>query len=252
MTGSHCLNCNATVHSRFCPDCGQKSDTHRIVLKHFVMHDLLHGVWHIERGILFTIKEALVRPGQAAMDYISGKRIRYYNVFYLCLLLIGFTVLLSHFYESFETTHATKSNAQSEHIKNFFKDNLKFIVLSIVPMLAICGYLIFRRLKLNLAEHFIIAGIALLGKIFITMVGISINFADRWLPDFMGYVEAVFPFLILLWPVWVYTNASKGRYRFGGLLWRFIVFYLLFLFLMLVALIAVLFVLTGGEDINFK
>jgi hypothetical protein len=62
---------------------------------------MLHGVWHLEKGILFTLKEIFVRPGQAALDYIHGKRIRYYNVFYLSILLIGLNILLSHFYDGF-------------------------------------------------------------------------------------------------------------------------------------------------------
>lgn len=64
------------------------------------MHDLLHGIWHLEKGILFTIKETFMRPGQAALDYITGKRIRYYNVFYLSLLVIALNLLLSHLYET--------------------------------------------------------------------------------------------------------------------------------------------------------
>lgn len=79
------MNCSEPVSKKFCPNCGQKTDTHRITFKHFILHDILHGVWHFERGILFTLKEAIIRPGNAALDYISGKRVRYYNVFYLIL-----------------------------------------------------------------------------------------------------------------------------------------------------------------------
>ena len=92
MEHTYCLNCNFDVDNKFCPSCGQKTDTHRIVMKHFVMHDLLHGVWHLEKGILFTLKETIIRPGQAALDYINGKRVRYYNVFYLALLVIGLNI----------------------------------------------------------------------------------------------------------------------------------------------------------------
>ena len=76
-----CLNCNENLIGKFCYNCGQKSDTHRITLKHFIFHDVLHGVWHIEKGIIFTIKESKTRPGKAALDYISGKRMRYHNFF---------------------------------------------------------------------------------------------------------------------------------------------------------------------------
>src|SRR5690606_36523782 len=92
-----CLNCQQPASGKYCSNFGQKTDTHRITLKHFLAHDLLHGFWHLDRGILFTVKEAIVRPGKAALDYISGKRVRYYNVFYLSLLLIALNVVLWHF-----------------------------------------------------------------------------------------------------------------------------------------------------------
>src|SRR5690606_21269807 len=81
MRSTNCLNCGKQLTDKFCSGCGQKSDTHRISFKHFIAHDVLHGTFHIEKGILFTAKEALVRPGKAALDYIAGKRIKYYNVF---------------------------------------------------------------------------------------------------------------------------------------------------------------------------
>ena len=38
----------------------------------------------------------MLRPGQAALDYISGKRVKYYNVFYLSLLVLAVNILLLH------------------------------------------------------------------------------------------------------------------------------------------------------------
>ena len=89
MTIKNCLNCEKEVTDKYCSGCGQKTDTHRISFKNFILHDILHGTFHIEKGILFTAKEALLRPGKAALDYIEGKRIKYYNVFYLVLITIG-------------------------------------------------------------------------------------------------------------------------------------------------------------------
>ncbi|MBS1571605.1 MAG: DUF3667 domain-containing protein, partial [Bacteroidetes bacterium] len=87
-----CLNCGSKVDNNYCSVCSQKTDTHRLTPKHFFYHDILHGIWHLDKGILFTLKEAVIRPGQASLDYINGKRIRYYNVFYLCLLLLGISI----------------------------------------------------------------------------------------------------------------------------------------------------------------
>ena len=58
-TNTHCLNCANELSGKYCSECGQKADTHRITFRNFVSHDLLHGTFHIEKGILFTAKEAL-------------------------------------------------------------------------------------------------------------------------------------------------------------------------------------------------
>lgn len=97
MITTNCLNCEKELTGKFCSGCGQATDTHRITFTNFIFHDVLHGTFHLEKGILFTVWQALIRPGQAALDYISGKRRRYYNVFYLILILFGFILFLRHF-----------------------------------------------------------------------------------------------------------------------------------------------------------
>ncbi|ESU25140.1 hypothetical protein FEDK69T_01070 [Flavobacterium enshiense DK69] len=52
MHHTNCLNCDTSLSGKFCSNCGQKTDTHRITFKHFIMHDVLHGVWHFESDIL--------------------------------------------------------------------------------------------------------------------------------------------------------------------------------------------------------
>lgn len=163
MEHNYCLNCEFTVDNNFCPSCGQKTDTHRIVLKHFIFHDLLHGVWHLEKGIIFTLKETIIRPGQAALDYISGKRIKYYNVFYLSLLVIAVNILLLHARDNATDEIGRVTQLKKMGVNEFFSEYSKIVLFSIVPILAINAKLIFKRLKLNLAEHLIMGGITLLG-----------------------------------------------------------------------------------------
>ncbi|MBD1429705.1 DUF3667 domain-containing protein [Sphingobacterium litopenaei] len=89
-----CLNCHKEIHGKYCSHCGQSADTHRLSLSHFIAHDVVHGVFHLDKGLLFTIKQVLTRPGYAAMDYIAGKRKSYYNFFYL-IFIIGRVLFFS-------------------------------------------------------------------------------------------------------------------------------------------------------------
>lgn len=249
MKSGTCLNCNTETEKNFCSNCGQKTDTHRITLKHFLLHDMLHGIWHLEKGILFTIKETFVRPGQAALDYIHGKRIRYYNVFYLALLIIGLNLLLGHFYESVHPVIEKGRTDDSLQVTQFFKNNLKTILFCIVPIFGLAAFLIFRRLKLNLAEHLIVGGICLLGILLISVVFSFVNFVETFdIPSWIGFFELALFIVMLLFPAWTYYNATKNLYPFWGFLWRIIVFYAIVLLILIIILGLIISKLTHGRN----
>lgn len=242
---AHCQNCNETISKNFCANCGQKTDTHRITLKHFFAHDIIHGVWHFERGIFFTLKEAIIRPGQAALDYIGGKRIRYYNVFYLSLLLIALNILLKHYYSGFDS-HAVED--ETPNVTHFFANNIKLLLFSIIPVLGLNSWLVFRRLKLNIAEHFIIGGMCLLGILFTTIGFLFFDFLSNQLSAAVfGILEVACFVVILLYPVWTYQNAVKNIYTIWGTFWRTLVFYMLILLEIVLLLFFVVYCLTGGR-----
>lgn len=249
---SHCLNCNESITKKFCPNCGQKTDTHRITLKHFIFHDLLHGVWHFEKGILFTLKESIIRPGQASLDYIQGKRIKYYNVFYLSLLLIGFTILLNHLYDHFNVVNTMSiGKDDTPNVSAFFNENIKIILFSIVPLLGINAFVLFKRLKLNLAEHFIMGGMCLLGMLQLFAVYRFFNFlSERFDFHIFGLMEIISFFLAPLFPIWSYYNAIQKSYSTFGKIWRLIAFFLLFLIEIILVLFIIIFTLTKGTG-NF-
>ncbi len=177
MTTTHCLNCDKQLVDTFCSGCGQKADTHRITFKNFIAHDVLHGLFHIEKGILFTSKEALLRPGKAALDYISGKRKRYYNVFYLILITFGLILFFRHFYQELSVDLGAESvpkkyiNEASKTYAELFSQKSKIIIFLFVPLFALNSFIFFRRKKLNLTEHSIIAGMVLLGVLLISLFG---------------------------------------------------------------------------------
>lgn len=107
----------------------------------------------------FTLKEIILRPAAVAQNYIHGKRVRYYNFFYLTLVIIGFTLLLQSFMDkpSFRNNNPTYLKSL-----NFARENIKFILLSFIPFFAFSSRIVYRKVKLNFAEHCIIASICLI------------------------------------------------------------------------------------------
>ncbi len=95
-----CSNCGAEVARNICPECGQKTTTHRFSIPHVFSHDFIHGILHIDKGFFYTAKEILLRPGKAVRSFIEGQRINHFNYFTFLLLLVAvnhFVMNSTHF-----------------------------------------------------------------------------------------------------------------------------------------------------------
>ncbi|NUY82473.1 DUF3667 domain-containing protein [Flavobacterium sp. MAH-1] len=247
MTSKNCLNCEKELTDEYCSGCGQKADTHRISFKNFIFHDVLHGTFHFERGMLFTAKQALTRPGQAALDYISGKRKRYYNVFLLVLVTFGLIVFLRHYFEGLYVSLGGKpdvynDDSASAKINEVIAQKSKLIIFLFVPLSALNSFILFRRKKLNLSEHFIIAGMILLGMLLLSVFGNTVFYLTLIVKSdfFNSMISIVTPALIFLYMIYGYFNAFGSDYSRLGITYRialFFVFCCLEVYLLLVLVI---------------
>lgn len=71
---TNCINCNHSITENFCSNCGQPTKLKRID-SHYILHEIQH-VLHFEKGIFYTVKELLIRPGQSVRQFISENRNR--------------------------------------------------------------------------------------------------------------------------------------------------------------------------------
>lgn len=226
MIQKSCLNCGYSVSDEFCPHCGQKTDTARVTPKSLFKNDILGSIWHMEARFFNTLKDIITRPGQTAMDYISGKRIRYNNFIPLLMVLFSFNVLGLHYYEKFAPPEVL---AEDSDIKDFLSKYSKAILFVVIPMLAVNAYFIFKRIKLNIAEHFIIGTVSLLGILTLFLLDDIVSLIGLWKPVakiFNSIDKALFA-LSILFPAVTYWNAFSSSYTKPGLVWRIIVLYIL-------------------------
>lgn len=257
MNNTNCLNCGKELTDKFCSGCGQKSDIHRITFKNFFLHDVLHGTFHIEKGMLFTAKEAIVRPGKAALDYIAGKRKRYYNVFLLILVTAGLMLFFRHFYieivkEQGRTLveNPPNLNEASKKIDAILSQKSKLVIFLFVPFAAMNSFLLFKRRKLNLLEHSVIAGMLLLGILIFSTVGNLLFFFDLLIKfnDFIANsISLLTIFTILFYVGYGYYNAFGDYYTKTGILYRVILFYALLFIEVWLLLLLLIGVVTNWE-----
>lgn len=235
MNNSNCLNCGKNLIDKYCYGCGQEADTHRISFKNFIFHDVLHGTFHIDKGMLFTAKEAIVRPGQAALDYISGKRKRYYNVFYLILITIGLLLFFRHFYDELLLNQGRKLvenppklNESSKAMDNILSQKSKIIIFLFVPFAALNSFILFRSKRLNLSEHSIIAGMILLGILLFSTFGTIFFYMDllvEFNDTFSNALSISIIAGIFFYIGFAYYNAFGADYSRLGITYRIVLFF---------------------------
>jgi hypothetical protein len=202
----NCQNCNLIISDNFCGNCGQKSTVHRYSLKHFVEHDLIHGIWHVDNGIVFTIKELFTRPGHTIREFINGKRVGYFSFVTLLLLILGISHFLSEYAQvKLSDLMPESSKGAMNELQEFTKRNPKTMLLITIPFYSIFSFLWFRKSKLNLTEHFVLnsyktVGESLLGLLFLI---ISIFYTNI---KVLIIIYSIISFFTLFYALWFYRQ----------------------------------------------
>jgi hypothetical protein len=183
MSAAHqCLNCNHPLQAAYCAHCGQSANTHRYSLKHFIEHDLVHGIWHVDKGVLYTIKELFSRPGHSVREFVQGKRVGYFNFVTLIVLIIGTELFLGSFgHVKLTDITPESSKAAMSILEEFTMKHPKAVPLLMIPLTSLFSYLWFRKAKLNGTEHVILNAYKTAGEMIIALLFtlIAIFYKDK-------------------------------------------------------------------------
>lgn len=80
-----CVKCNSKMHGRFCCNCGHSQELQRIDGQYVLSE--IKAVLNFDGGILYTIKELLLRPGLNIRKFILEDIAHWrYNRFFICSL----------------------------------------------------------------------------------------------------------------------------------------------------------------------
>lgn len=218
-THHKCLNCNNEVADNFCSVCGQKKSTHRYSLEHFFVHDLVHGVFHVDKGFLFTIKELFTRPGHSMREFIEGKRANHFNYFSFALIILVIEYYLTRF-SSIKSSDLYEDVNEISGYQKVAKDYYKIITLAGIPLFALASYFVFKRSKLNYTEHLIINlyRMSVAGIIMAVYIVITIFYSNM---EVLNILFRTVPLVEIIYTSWFFHQYfSVFNYNKWGLIFR--------------------------------
>jgi hypothetical protein len=134
------------------------------------MHDLWHGVFHVDKGIFYTVKELFTRPGDSVREYVMGKRVNHFHYFTLIVILLILDKILFKM-SGFEFTNLETGTNMEEirSFEHFIKEYSKLITLTLLPLQAAISFLVFRKLNQNFAVHIVLTSYLISGMLLLDL-----------------------------------------------------------------------------------
>jgi hypothetical protein len=148
----NCKTCNKELTSKYCPDCGQPSELKRID-GHYIIHEIEH-VLHFERGILYTIRELILNPGQNIRNYFTHNRTRLVKPIIFIIVTSLIYTLLNHFFhieDEYVKYHEAKKSTTGSIVK-WMQDHYGYANIMMGVFIALWVKLFFKKYNYNFYE----------------------------------------------------------------------------------------------------
>jgi len=238
-----CKNCGNHVEGKYCSNCGQDSKTSRITIPNF-LSDISESIFQINKGLFFTTKELLFRPGNSIKEYLIGKRKNHFKP-------IAYVLLMSTLY--FLTTQITNQNTwiddglvgwmegttgNSEfkfpNIIKWFGNNYAYSTLLLLPIFSLASYLSFYKSGENYLEHIVINSYITGYQAIIYSFFAVVRYATG-----SSVVEAFPLFFAVGYTFWVFWQLFSDGSRVKNILGSLLTYFLYLMFSLIILLILV-------------
>lgn len=110
----NCRSCHQIVSENYCGNCGMPVFVKRVDGTH-IIHEIQH-VLHFEKGILYTIKALLLRPGQNIRTFLTENRSRLVKPIIFIIVTSLLYTSITHFFHIEKPYAASGSPANSATI----------------------------------------------------------------------------------------------------------------------------------------
>lgn len=243
-----CKNCNHNFDGNFCNNCGQTASTHEINFTS-ILHEIQHGIFHIDKGILYTSKELFKRPGHTIREYLSGKRVKHFKPFAYIFILSTIYALLtkaSHKSNFLNDILLGVNDGASENSKdslgllgeilNWMANHYAYATLIIIPVISFSSYLCFLKTKMNYFQHLIlnsfVAGQRTIA--FLILVPFVYFVKDKELNDTIDTIKLFLGIYLTFWTYYQFFDTTKPLKRILLTVLTYFVMSILFMVIILI------------------
>jgi hypothetical protein len=201
----NCVNCGQIGAGKYCNACGNAYHTHRITLGH-IIHEVVHLLTHFDKGLLYTIKELLLRPGFMQRDYLAGKRSKHQKPFAMFFVCGTITALSLYWINIAVGKLYNDSDLEEGH---YYQHYFALTQMCLAPAYALVNWIIFSK-RYNFAEYLVI--ILYNTSMLLLFVAVVNSLKLFFGPFETGYIEML---AVLAYNIITNINLFADRPRLG-------------------------------------
>lgn len=209
----YCQGCNTELAGNYCTNCGRPNQLTRIKGRYILSEISL--VLNFNKGIFYTIKELILRPGKNIQEFIMNDRKRLVKpiVFIIiCSLIYTLVQQLLNFEDGYVNYDGNENSATTK-IFAWVANNYGYANILMAIFIAIWIKILFRKYDYNFFEILILLCFVMgVGMLIYTCFGIIESFA----PINGLKIGGVIGFLYAAWGIGQFFDKKKVFNYFKG------------------------------------
>jgi hypothetical protein len=201
-----CKKCALSFEGNFCPHCGFPAKLRRIDGKYIL--EELSAVINFDKGILYTVKALLLRPGPTVREFIREDRNRLVKpiVFIIiCSLIYSLFQQLFHFEDGYVAT-SMEEESSSLSIFNWISQNYGYSNIIMGIFISFWLKIFFKKYAYNFYEILLLLCFIMgMGMLFFALFGVLDSLIDLPIAD-KGYFLGI---VYIIWAIAQFFDPQK-------------------------------------------
>ena len=213
---NNCKNCETVVNQNYCPNCGIPITLPRINGR-YILNEIT-SVLNFDKGILFTIKELLTRPGHNVKSFIQEERTRLVKpilFLIICSLFYSISQQIFHFEDSYSYNGELEASSTVISITEWMQNNYGFANILAAIFHAMWVKLLFRKYNYNFFEIIILLSFLMgIGMLIYMLFGILDSTTNIRVLHLGGLIGLVY----ISWAIGQFFDKNKKASYLKGFL----------------------------------
>ena len=204
-----CRNCNEIITTNYCGNCGRPKEPRRIDSKYLLQE--VGSVLFLEKGIFFTIKELLLRPGKSIREFLTEDRFRLIKpIIFIIVTSLIYTLSnqVFHFEEAYIKYEGIPQSSTTK-IFEWIGANYGYANIIMAIFIAFWLKLFFRKFSYNYFETLILLFFLMgMGMLILALFGMIESFLKRPIIQY----ASIGLFIYIIWGIGQFYKGKFSSY----------------------------------------